>query len=110
LIERGDIYFVDLNPARGHEQSGHRPVLVITPAAFNALTAPLVAPITTRGAFARQRGFGVALASRLSGIDGFVLCNQLRTIDLEARNHRFVERAPDEVVADVLAKIATLIS
>jgi mRNA-degrading endonuclease toxin of MazEF toxin-antitoxin module len=110
LIDRGDIYFVDLDPTRGHEQSGHRPVLVVTPAAFNAITAPLVAPITTAGAFARERGFAVALESRLGGIDGFVLCNQLRTVDLGARNHRFVERAPQDVIADVLAKIATLIS
>jgi mRNA-degrading endonuclease toxin of MazEF toxin-antitoxin module len=110
LIERGDIYFVDLDPTRGHEQSGHRPVFIVTPAAFNELTAPLVAPITSGGAFARHRGFAVQVSDRLQQITGFVLCNQLRTIDLAARNHRFVERAPPEVIDEVLAKIATLIS
>ncbi len=110
MIERGDIYFVDLGPTRGQEQSGHRPVFVVTPAAFNEITAPLVAPITSGGAFARHRGFAVDLDERLQQTAGFVLCNQLRTIDLQARNHRFVEKAPASVIDEVLAKIATLIS
>jgi|GEM_PF-1496026 len=37
-MERGDIYFVSLDPASGHEQQGMRPVLVISPGAFNRLT------------------------------------------------------------------------
>jgi mRNA-degrading endonuclease toxin of MazEF toxin-antitoxin module len=110
LIQRGDIYFVDLDPTQGREQRSHRPVLVVTSAAFNAISAPHVAPITTGGAFARGRGFAVDLAPHLKTIHGFVLCNQLRTLDLAARNGRFVERAPQIVIDDVLAKIATLIA
>ena len=110
MIERGDIYFVDLDPTEGREQRGHRPVLVITPAAFNSISAPLVAPITTGGAFARHRGFVVDLSSHTQQIHGVVLCNQLRTLDLVARNGRFVESAPASVVEDVLAKIATLVT
>jgi mRNA-degrading endonuclease toxin of MazEF toxin-antitoxin module len=109
LIERGDIYFVDLDPTQGREQRGHRPVFVVTPAAFNAIAAPLVAPITTGGAFARHRGFAVDLSPHAQRVQGVVLCNQLRTLDLVARNGRFVESAPSTVIEDVLAKIATLI-
>jgi mRNA-degrading endonuclease toxin of MazEF toxin-antitoxin module len=110
LIERGDIYFVDLDPTQGREQRGHRPVFVITRAAFNAISAPLVAPVTTGGAFARHRGFAVDLAPHLKTVRGVVLCNQLRTLDVTARNGRFIERAPQLVIAEVLARIATLIA
>jgi mRNA-degrading endonuclease toxin of MazEF toxin-antitoxin module len=84
LIERGDIYFVDLDPTQGREQRGRRPVFVVTRAPFNAVAAPLVAPITSGGAFARHRGFAVELPADLKQISGVVLCNQLRTIDLAA--------------------------
>jgi mRNA-degrading endonuclease toxin of MazEF toxin-antitoxin module len=110
LIERGDIYFVDLDPTQGREQRGHRPVFVITPAAFNAVSAPLVAPVTSGGAFARHRGFAVDHSQHFQKVRGIVLCNQLRTLDITARNGRFVERAPTSVVADVLARIGALIA
>ena len=109
-MQRGDIYFVDLDPTSGREQRGHRPVIVVTPEPFNRQSAPLVAPITTGGAFARHRGFAVDLTGRASAIQGVVLCNQLRTVDLIARNARFVERAPAQVITEMLARIATLIT
>ena len=40
MIQRGEIYFVDLNPTQGREQSGHRPVLVLSIDSINKL--PLV--------------------------------------------------------------------
>ncbi|MFI4935548.1 MAG: type II toxin-antitoxin system PemK/MazF family toxin [Caulobacterales bacterium] len=109
-MRRGDIYFVDLDPTQGREQRGHRPVFIVTPEPFNRLGAPLVAPITTGGAFARHRGFAVDLTARAAKVRGAVLCNQLRTLDIAARNGRFVEHAPSEVIDEVLAKIATLIT
>jgi hypothetical protein len=51
---------VSLNPTTGHEQSGGRPVLVVSPAEFNAVTKLLVVlPITNGGDFARRLGFAV---------------------------------------------------
>lgn len=107
LIERGDILVVERDPVSGHEQRGRRPVIVITPAAFNALGLALVAPITSGGAFARHRGFAVGLAGAKTS--GVILCNQLRTLDLGARRARFVERAPAAVMEDVLARVRTLV-
>ncbi len=107
LIERGDILVVELDPVAGHEQRGRRPVIVITPAAFNALGLALVAPITSGGGFARHRGFAVHLTGAKT--TGVVLCNQLRTLDLAARKARFVERAPAAVVEDLLARVRTLV-
>ena len=61
-MERGDIYIVGLDPTKGHEQQGTRPVLVISPGPFNRLTGmPVVLPITQGGNFARTAGFAVSL-------------------------------------------------
>ena len=108
-MERGELWFVDLDPTEGREQRGRRPVFIVTPAAFNRLGTPLVAPVTTGGAFARHRGFAVPLPPGLK-VQGVILCNQLRTLDLAARGGRFVDQAPDDVIEDVLARIATLVS
>lgn len=107
-MDRGDIYFVDLDPTAGREQRGHRPVIIVSPAAFNALGVQLVAPITNGGNFARHKGFAVELNNTKT--NGVILCNQLRTIDIPARNGRRVERAPDEIIDDMLARIATLVT
>jgi mRNA-degrading endonuclease toxin of MazEF toxin-antitoxin module len=109
-MERGDVYFVDLDPTQGREQRGHRPVFIITPAAFNRLGLQLVAPLTTGGAFARHKGFAVELTGKMRHIQGVVLCNQLRILDIPARDGRFVERAPQAIVDEVLARVSTLIS
>lgn len=110
-MRRGDIYLVSLNPTRGHEQQGTRPVLIVSPDAFNlAMGTPLVAPITNGGGFARSRGFTVSLAGAGTTTTGVVLCSQVRTLDIEARNGRHLESVPQEVMDDVLAKLATLVS
>ena len=61
-MKRGDIYLVSLDPTRGHEQQGTRPVLVVSPDRFNTLTrVPIVVPIISGGAIARYAGFIVSL-------------------------------------------------
>ena len=48
-MERGDIYLISLDPVLGHEQHGERPVLIVSPGAFNNVTGtPVVLPITRR--------------------------------------------------------------
>jgi mRNA interferase ChpB len=107
LIERGDIYVVDLDPSLGHDQKGRRPVIVVTPGAFNRLGLQLVAPITSGGAFSRHAGFAVELLGVKTM--GFILCNQLRTLDLAARKARRVERAAASVIEEMLARVRTLV-
>ncbi len=107
-MERGDVYHVDLEPIGGREQAGARYVLIVSPAAFNALGTPLVCPITQGGNFARHAGFAVSLMGAGTRTQGVVLCNQLRALDLRARGARFVERLPDVIVEDVLARLLTL--
>lgn len=107
-MRRGDIYWVTLDPTAGHEQRGTRPVLVVSPEAFNTVSGtPIVLPITSGGGFARMAGFAVPLTgTRTTGV---VRCDQPRALDFRARGARFGERAPDSVLEDVLARLGTLV-
>jgi len=78
---------LDLNPVKGHEQAGHRPVVVINNASHSrASSMTLVCPITNTD---RQNPLHV----RLYGLSttGFVMCDQVRAIDIRARTFRVVE-------------------
>ncbi|MFM9862502.1 MAG: type II toxin-antitoxin system PemK/MazF family toxin [Micropepsaceae bacterium] len=108
-MERGDIYLVSLDPASGREQQGKRPVLVLTKGDFNRLTgAPVVAPITTVGNFARMAGFTVSLMGAGTSVTGVVRCDQPRTIDLKSRGAKKLERAPQDIVDDVVSRVEAL--
>lgn len=108
-MDRGDIYRVTLGPVKGHEQDGYRPVLIISPGKFNLVShTPWVCPITNHGAFARNRGFAVELDERTK-TQGIILCNQLRAIDMDARNGYLIETVPADIIEEVLAKIYTLL-
>lgn len=98
---------VSLDPTAGHEQSGNRPVLVVSPAEFNEATRlPVILPITNGGDFARRLGFAVPL----TGIKttGIVRCDQPRVLDMAARNARKVDTLPESLMDEVLAKVSTL--
>ena len=104
-MRRGDIYLVSLDPTAGHEQSGSRPVLVISPAEFNETTKlPVILPITNGGEFARRLGFAVPV----TGIKttGVVRCDQPRVIDLAARRAHKVGTLPESIMDEVLARIS----
>ena len=106
-MKRGDIYTVSLDPTLGHEQQGHRPVLIISPTAFNQATKlPVVLPITSGGEFARRIGFAVPLTSIRT--NGIVRCDQPRILDIEARHGRKVDALSTELLDEVLSKTITL--
>ena len=109
-MERGDIYIVTLDPTQGSEQQGTRPVLVVSPGAFNRMTGvPVVLPITQGGGFARAAGFAVSLMGAGTSTVGVVRCDQPRTLDLRARKGRKVESLPDAIMDEVLARLATIL-
>ena len=107
--ERGEIWFAPLDPPEGMEQRGTRPVCVLSPASFNRLGLALVCPVSQGAAGARYAGFAASLMGTGTGTQGVVLCNQVRTLDFAARGARYVERVPEAVMLDVLARVATLI-
>jgi mRNA interferase ChpB len=110
-MDRGEIWLVSLDPSTGHEQSGKRPVLIISPAPFNRLTRlPVVVPITSGGSFVRTAGFAVSLDGAGTKTTGVIRCDQPRTIDMAARDGKRLERIPAPIVNDVLARVETILS
>lgn len=98
-MERGDIWLVGLD----------RPVLIVSPTRFNKLTGtPVVLPITTGGSFARRRGFAVSLRDAGTRTTGVIRCDQPRALDVGARNGRHVETVPEQIIDEVLARLAPI--
>ena len=97
-MKRGEIWLV-----------GRRPVLIVSPEAFNHVTkVPVVLPVTSGGNFARMAGFAVPLAGAGTKTTGVVRCDQPRALDLKARAGKKLEAVPDAIIDEVLAKLAPL--
>jgi mRNA interferase MazF len=104
--DAGDLIWIDLSLTVGHEQSGRRPVLVLTSSKYNAASGLCVAcPITGR---ARGYPFEVALPND-SAVRGVVLADQVRCLSWEKRYVQPIDRAPAALVADVRERIAALL-
>ena len=70
-MKRGEIWLVALDPTEGHDQRGRRPVLIVSPEAFNRVTkVPVVVPITSGGNSARGCGFRRAINGNRNSVDG----------------------------------------
>lgn len=108
-MKRREIWLVSLDATSGHEQRGRRPVLIVSPDAFNRVTkVPVVLPITSGGSFARTAGFAVALEGAGTKTKGIIRCDQPRALDLAARSGRKLEDVPDGIIDEVLAKVAVI--
>lgn len=108
-MNRGDVYWVSLNPTQGHEQTGFRPVVVVSPAAFNiASKVPVVLPISNGGAFAKKLGFSVSLDGHNLPVTGLIRCDQPRVLDLNQRQAKYLTTLPEEIITEMLAKVRTL--
>ena len=105
IPSRGEIWFVNLNPATGHEQQGLRPVLVVSEKEFNRFGLCVICPITQGGQQSRFAGFAVTLMGTGAETQGVVMCNQPRTIDMAARGGRFVEAVSDDLLDEVMARL-----
>jgi mRNA interferase MazF len=83
-IQRGEVYFVDLNPVRGREQAGHRPVLVLSVDALNKLPLVVTVVVGTKGAnIDRDYPTNVRVTAAESGLpmETVFLCFQVRSLD-----------------------------
>ena len=105
LPDIGDILWMSLSPTSGHEQSGHRPVLTLTPAAYNAKRGLLICcPITSR-----VGGYPFEVAISTDGISGVVIADQVKSMDWQARGARLAGRADVDVTLEVRAKLGALL-
>jgi mRNA-degrading endonuclease toxin of MazEF toxin-antitoxin module len=108
-MKRGEIWLVALDPTQGHEQKGRRPVLIVSPKAFNQVTkVPVVLPITSGGSFVRMAGFSVPLTGAGTKTTGVVRCDQPRALDLRARGGKKLESVPNAIMDEVLGRLAPI--
>ena len=109
VVKRGEIWLVSLDPSAGREHRGTRPVLIVSPAAFNERTRmPVDLPVIRGGCFTRRQGFAVSLAKAGTRTHSVIRCDQPRTLDLAARQGRRLEAVPTTVMAEVLARLTTI--
>lgn len=106
---RGEIWFVELDPTRGHEQAGHRPGLIVSVDLFNHGPAGLVVvlPITTR-----EKGipFHVRIDAPQAGLTrhSFIKCEDIRSVSRERLSRRVGKVSP-EIMAAVEDRIRILL-
>ena len=84
MIQRGEIYFVNLNPVKGREQAGFRPVLILSIDAINKLPLVVTVVVGTKGAnISRNYPTNVRISSAKSGLpmETVFLCFQVRSLD-----------------------------
>ena len=96
-IKQGDIIKLSLDPTKGHEQAGYRPVLVVNNASHSrASSMIIICPITNTD---RKNPLHV----RLEGLTttGFVMCDQVRAIDVSARDYKVVETVDEDTLWEV---------
>lgn len=105
IPDRGDIVWITLNPQAGHEQSGHRPALALSPKAYNAKVGlAILCPITSQ---VKGYPFEVLIPGGMP-IAGVVLSDQVKSLDWRAREAEWICTLPVEVTQEVLDKLETL--
>ena len=104
---KGDLITLDFDPQSGHEQKGRRPALVLSNLPFNKATGlALVCPLTNTD---RRIPFHVPVAGR-TPLTGFVMVEQVKSVDYHARHAKFVARAPQALVDEVQAILDACLS
>lgn len=107
LPERGALVWMEFSPHLGHEQTGRRPAVVLTTRAYHEHSSmTIVCPITSR-----ERGWPleVKLPPGLP-VSGVVLIDQIRSVDRSVRYMEVVGEAPQEVLDEIDARLAPLLS
>jgi mRNA interferase MazF len=106
IPERGDAVWITLNPQAGHEQSGIRPALVVSPAAYNGKVGlALLCPITSQ---VKGYPFEVLIPARLK-VSGAILSDQVKSMDWRARRAELICRIPETTISEVLQKVGVLL-
>ena len=103
----GDVVWLTLNPQAGHEQTGRRPALVLSPESYNGKTGlAMFCPITNQ---IKGYPFEVLIPEGLP-VAGAILSDQVKSLDWRARNAELICTLPGETVSEVLQKLGTLLS
>ena len=96
--DAGDVVWLQFNPQAGHEQAGHRPALVISPASYNARAGLMVCcPLTS------------AVLADVDGVPAAILSDQVKSLDWRARQARRKSAVSADVMLHVRAKLKALL-
>lgn len=102
--EKGDLVILGFDPQSGHEKSGVRPAIVLSPKKFNQITNfSVVCPITRQS---KNYPFEVELPDGLA-IEGVILTDQVKSIDRKSRSLKIKGQAPPEIVEKCIERIHT---
>lgn len=102
LPEQGDIVRMNFNPQTGHEQAGFRPALIVSNSKFHRYTQlAIVCPITTQ---LKNYPLHVKLDDRTK-TTGEILCEQVKSLDYQARGAAYVETLPEDLLQEVLDRV-----
>ena len=100
IPEKGDFVILTFDPQAGHEQRGRRPALVVSNTLFNRHTGlAMMCPITNTK---RNTPFHVEVPLG-SSLTGYIMVEQIKSVDYTSRNVRFVEKSPEFVLNEVLS-------
>lgn len=106
IFEQGDIIYLDFDPQIGHEQKGRRPAFVVSNNLFNKFTkSAIVCPITNTD---KNIPIQVKL-DRRTKTTGIIMCEQVKALDINKRNAELVEKAPLDIVAEVVDLVYSFI-
>lgn len=103
--EAGDIVWLEFDPQAGHEQAGHRPALVLSPAAYNAKKGLMICcPLSTQ-----IKGYPFEVQTQINAKPGVVLSDQVKSLDWRVRKAKKKGSVSEDVLQDVRAKIKALL-
>ena len=103
--DAGDVVWLEFNPQAGHEQAGHRPALVVSPASYNGKTGLMVCcPMTTK-----IKGNPFEVLTDDGGVASAVLSDQVKSLDWKVRRARKKGAASADVMRNVRARLKALL-
>jgi mRNA interferase MazF len=98
MVKQGQIIKTDFSPQLGHEQAGYRPALVVSNALPEMASGMIVlCPITSTK---RNNGLHIPIEEGLI-TKGFVMCDQLKSVDLSIRPYNLVETVSDDFLWEI---------
>ena len=101
-LKQGDIIKLDFDPQAGYEQKGRRPAIIVSNGNFNRYSKTImVCPITHTN---KNHPFHIRLNEKTT-TSGVVLCDQLKTLDIVERDYDFIEKAPKELILEIIGTI-----
>jgi mRNA interferase MazF len=107
IPDRGDVVWINFDPGAGHEQSGRRPAVVLSPRAYNKPSGlGLFCPVTIH---AKGYPFEVLLPDG-SPVTGAVLLDQVRSLDWHSRRAAFIGELDVAILVELMERLRPLVA